>query len=138
MFRRRVPSLGRPEASAAKTGPDGIGALGRGLLGNRVVVGVPDSAEGGLTVVAFQPVGIQDPIKVICLVLEATCEHAFSLHRDRIAVQVHAGCPGGPKATHREAQAGNGKATLHLVRLEVLTVFQDRVDDVAFHSPPMR
>ena len=59
--------------------------------------------------------------------LEGTGQHAFALHRDRVAVQVHAGDAGVPVPADREAEAGDREAAFDLVGLEVVAVYQHGV-----------
>jgi hypothetical protein len=76
---------------------------------------------------------------VVCLVLETPRQHAFPIHRHGVAVDVHSGNPRGTEAADRKAEPGDGEAAFHFVRLVVLAVFQDRVDDVAFNpADPVR
>ena len=71
---------------------------------------------------------------MVGLVLEAARQHVLALHGDGVAVEVHAGHPGVAVPADGEAQARDGQASLHLVRLEVLAVFQHGVDDVALDA----
>ena len=71
---------------------------------------------------------------MVGFVLEGTGQHALALHSDGVAVQVYAGDAGVPVPADREAQPGDGEATFDLVGLEVLAVFQHRVDDVSLDA----
>ncbi len=49
-------------------------------------------------------------------------------------MKIDAGDLGSPEPADRKSKPGDGKAAFHVVGLVVVTVFQDRVDDVAVHA----
>src|SRR5688500_11768481 len=99
-FLRKEPSSGGAEATCAgganpgaamtetagsetatpETGADSLGALRRRTLRDGVIVGMTDGAKRSLPVLAFQAVSEENPVKVVCLMLETPREHAFPIH----------------------------------------------------------